>query len=287
MEGPWIQMQKTPESSEIRREGPVVTLIHDDATTRKLGFAGGFVGGPNLEGVMAAAIPASFGHLWHEGGVHSVKIFSPVFAGEKVRVVWEESAPDPGDKRKIQYSLEKEDGGRVATGWAAIGNTNELVAPWERGPARMSEPEDDVLPDTQIGDRLPPLDVTLEEERITSSMDRVQDTSWWYRIASPYGKPLLAPYLFGSMVLRYVVESSLDQRRNDDAVPLWMYAGLDVIVCRPVFVNQTYRLEGRVCDKGRSSRAVWVTRECDIDDKDGVRVARARFKSSLLAPPTS
>lgn len=284
MEGPWIEMPKTPESTE--REGPVVTLMHDDAVTRELGFAGGFVGGPNLEGVMAAAIPASFGHLWYEGGVHSARIFKPVYAGEEVRVVWAEVEPDPGDKRKIQYWLEKKDGERAAAGWAAVGDIDKLVAPWERSPAG-AEPADDVLPSTQVGDKLPPRNQIISRgDMFMGVLDRIQDTNWWYRIASPWGDPLLPPYLFGSMVLRYTVESSLERGQTDDTRLLWMYAGLDVIVYRPVFIDHTYRLEGRVCEKGRSARSVFVVRECDIDDSNGVRVARARFRASLLQPPT-
>jgi acyl-CoA hydrolase len=63
-----------------------------------------------------------------------------------------------------------------------------------------------------------------------------------------------------------------------------MYAGLDLIVYRPVFIDHAYRIEGRVVEKGRSSKSVFVVRECDIDNRDGVRVARARFKASLLEP---
>jgi acyl dehydratase len=286
MEGPWIKMQKTPESSDPQREGlPVVTLIHDDEVASGLGFTGGFVGGPNLEGVMAAAIPASFGHQWYEGGVHSVRIFKPVFTGEEVRVVWEDCDPDPGDRRKIKYWLEKKNGENAAAGWAAIGESVEkLAAPWERNPARAMEPADDILPSTRLGSKLPAREAILTRDLANMGMDRVQDTNWWFRIASPWGDPLLPPYLFGSMVLRYIVEAEQERGNINEARPLWMYAGLDLIVYRPVFIDHAYRIEGRVVEKGRSSKSVFVVRECDIDNRDGVRVARARFKASLLEP---
>ncbi len=284
--GPWIKMPKTRESSERPEGMPLTTLMHDDAAARALGFRGGFVGGPHLEGVMAAAIPASFGHLWYESGAHNFRVFNPVYNGEEVRVGWEESTPDPGDKRKITYWLEKKNGERAAAGWAALGDPGvKLTPPWERKPSRGVEPASDILPHQPLGSKMPPRDMCYAKEELTRGFrisESIQDSNWWYRIASPYGKPLLSPYSFGGLVLRYQTMTGRLHGENDDTPPLWMYAGVDLVVYHPVFADDTYRMESQVVEKGSSARSQFFVEECSIDDKNGVRVARVRMTQRLL-----
>jgi hypothetical protein len=72
---------------------------------------------------------------------------------------------------------------------------------------------------------------------------------------------------------------------RDNTLPLWMYAGLDILVYQPAFIGQPYRFEGHVCQKGRTARSVFVVRECNISDTDNAPVARARFRGTLLQLP--
>lgn len=87
-------------------------------------------------GVATPAIFASFRHEWYENGTYSVRYVRPVYAGDEIRVVWEEVEPDFGDSRKISFWLEKRDGEQTTFGWAALGEAGtKLMPPWERGSA--------------------------------------------------------------------------------------------------------------------------------------------------------
>jgi len=69
--------------------------IHDDATARRYGFAGGLVPGVTVYAYLTQPLAVAFGHAWVQRGTASVKFVKPVLDGEDVHVSGEVTARDP------------------------------------------------------------------------------------------------------------------------------------------------------------------------------------------------
>ena len=69
--------------------------IHDDATARRYGFAGGLVPGVTVYAYLTEPLVAAFGPAWLQRGTVSVKFVKPVLDGEGVTVTGEVTARDP------------------------------------------------------------------------------------------------------------------------------------------------------------------------------------------------
>jgi acyl dehydratase len=69
--------------------------IHDDATARRYGFAGGLVPGVTVYAYLTEPLVAALGPAWLQRGTASVKFVKPVLDGEEVRVTGEIIARDP------------------------------------------------------------------------------------------------------------------------------------------------------------------------------------------------
>ena len=61
-------------------------LIHDDATAKRYGFAGGLVPGVTVYGYMTNAIITSLGRGWLERGTVTVRFTRPLLDGEEFKV---------------------------------------------------------------------------------------------------------------------------------------------------------------------------------------------------------
>ncbi|MFL5252968.1 MAG: hypothetical protein ACJ8AI_08745 [Rhodopila sp.] len=60
--------------------------IHDDATARRFGFRGGFVGGVNVYAYMTHQPVAHWGRAWLESGTGSARFMKPVYEGDIAEV---------------------------------------------------------------------------------------------------------------------------------------------------------------------------------------------------------
>ncbi len=69
--------------------------IHDDATARRYGFAGGLVPGVTVYAYLTQPLVAALGPAWLQRGTASVRFTKPVLDGEEVRVTGEITARDP------------------------------------------------------------------------------------------------------------------------------------------------------------------------------------------------
>jgi hypothetical protein len=69
--------------------------IHDDATARRYGFAGGLVPGVTVYAYLTEPLVEAFGTAWLQRGTAAVKFAKPIFAGEEVTVTGEVTARDP------------------------------------------------------------------------------------------------------------------------------------------------------------------------------------------------
>ncbi len=87
--------------------------IHDDATAKRFGFRGGFVGGVNVYGYMAHQPVARWGRTWLERGTGEAKFSKPVYEGDIAEV----SATEDADGMSISVHS---GGVLCATGRAAL-----------------------------------------------------------------------------------------------------------------------------------------------------------------------
>jgi acyl dehydratase len=69
--------------------------IHDDATARRYGFAGGLVPGVTVYAYLTHPLVEKFGPAWLQRGTASVRFAKPVLDGEEVRVTGEITDHDP------------------------------------------------------------------------------------------------------------------------------------------------------------------------------------------------
>ena len=63
--------------------------IHDDATARRYGFAGGLVPGVTVYAYLTQPLVTAFGPAWLQRGTASVKFVKPILGGEEVTVAGE------------------------------------------------------------------------------------------------------------------------------------------------------------------------------------------------------
>jgi acyl dehydratase len=93
--------------------------IHDDATARRYGFAGGLVPGVDVYAYMTHPPAEAWGLDWLQRGSMRARFLSPVYAGEEVVVV----AADidaTADGRRMPLELRGPDGAVRATGDAQL-----------------------------------------------------------------------------------------------------------------------------------------------------------------------
>jgi len=277
--GPWIYVHKPGPSIERTSKGlPAVTKIHDDDVAREMGFKAGIVGGLTLERVIAPAIDATFGHHWYEGGIYRARHKTPTYEGE-VRVVWEEVEPGPDDARKIRFWVENREGEQSAPGWAALAQRGKKpVPPWEREaypPAPTSDV--DVLPDMKIGASPRTFAATWTLEESERPVEGMGERNWWHRIASPWGGPIVAGYQMAAVNYKGMNRTPSSTPGVQPARPsrfrTSMDGGHDIVIYRPMFLDQTYRVTTRLCHRWQSTKAVFMVNEYVIETQDGEPVA--------------
>src|SRR5581483_10033455 len=69
--------------------------IHDDATARRYGFAGGLVPGVTVYAYLTQPVAAALGPGWLQRGTAAVRFVKPVLDGEELRVTGEIVTRDP------------------------------------------------------------------------------------------------------------------------------------------------------------------------------------------------
>ena len=94
--------------------------IHDDATARKYGFAGGLVPGVTVYAYLTEPLVATFGAAWLTRGTASVRFLKPVLDGEEATVTGEITTRDGQSGATASLRLTTERTGECATLTAAV-----------------------------------------------------------------------------------------------------------------------------------------------------------------------
>lgn len=279
-EGPWVMVHKPPSSKERIAEGVQPrTLIHDDDAARARGYKEGIVGGLSLLSVTTGAIAASLGQRWYEGGTYSVRHRNVSYQGE-VRVVWELVTPDPPDDRKVTFHIENKEGETSTYGWAStVEPGQKTVPPWERSSVPHKSVGDDAAPEMVVGTARPSYEIIVHPENVMEKQE-----NWWYRVASPWGDPVLSPFdivaafYHGRRINPASVEGTASTRLVSG-----MDAGTDLMVHEPVFLNRTYIIRTEVADKWQTAQTVFFSNQSTYEDKEtGRLVATMRRYSAHI-----
>ncbi len=101
--------------------------IHDDATARRYGFAGGLVPGVTVYAYLTQPLAAALGTAWLHRGTASVRFTKPILDGEEVHVTGAITARDP-------------QGGLTATVRAVTASTGECATLTATVPAGSPTP---------------------------------------------------------------------------------------------------------------------------------------------------
>jgi hypothetical protein len=92
--------------------------IHDDATARRFGFAGGLVPGVTIYAYMTRPVAAAWGRPWLERGTMTARFLHPFYEGDAVRV--ETTRADGPDGARLEIVARRPDGEVAATGVATL-----------------------------------------------------------------------------------------------------------------------------------------------------------------------
>ncbi len=268
--GPWTMVNKPPSSIDVTAQGVLPrTLIHDDETARAMGYKAGIVGGLTLLNVTAAAIPASFGQAWFEGGIFTVRHKNVGYEGE-YRAIWEIVPADSPDTRKMTFHLENREGGTSTYGWASTFKPGtKPVPPWERNRAVRQTTGRDAAPEVVVGATREPFDIVVNPEDV-----KEKDPNWWYRVASPWGGPILSPLDLASVFYHgRRINPAYVEPKVRGPVLAGMDAGTDLVVYEPVFLSRTYTIGTKAADKWQTEKTAFSSTEYTFTDKRTGRLA--------------
>jgi hypothetical protein len=262
-QGPWRRL--------INSSAASAGSIHDDEAARRAGFEGGFVPGSVVGTNALSAVFDRYGARWMEGGWYSLTFVSPVYEHNDVRAV---GAPLSG-REELSVRVETREGRLCCSGHAGLGDR----LPWD--PAQDgARGANEVLPGIPLGLAYDEIEFTPTAEDQRSMLEAAGDHSAWYREASPWGGPVVAPERLMVVALRMRPPRTFTY---GGARQPGMWYKHELLLHRPLPLGVPYRVSNRIADKGRSGRAVFVVYEFCVRDADGAEVALGRHGVKWLA----
>ncbi|MEX0941485.1 MAG: hypothetical protein WD002_02965 [Pseudomonadales bacterium] len=221
--------------------------IHDDDKAREMGFRRGFVPGTTISLLVEDAIGDYFGPAWFEGGWHDMKFVAAVYDDEPVRVVLTED-DGPG----VGFAVLTEEDRSTCVGRLGLG-TNP---PWNA--AEDGKRAGIAFPQSVLGTQLEPLDFTpakaLFEQALSPGV-----AGRWFTGKSPFGGALTP-----SCALLPITRHGQSQLPIENAVLPGMNGRMQMVFESPIFLDESYRAELRLVDKGESGRTWFRTIEYQL-----------------------
>lgn len=239
--------------------------IHDDATARRYGFAGGLVPGVTVYAYLTQPLAVALGAAWLQRGTGSVRFTKPILDGEEVRVTGEITARDP-------------QGGLSATVRAVTASTGECATLTATVPAGSPTPlngalyKEAALPadrapgtreffdaHTVLGTFVTRYDATQAEEYVAS----VSDPLPFYRGAGGWVHPAFYTHL-GNRCLR-----------SNVVIGPWIHIGSVVRHLGPARVGDTLAARSRV-------RSLWEKKGREFVELDIAILANGKPVAHVL-----
>ena len=239
--------------------------IHDDATAKRYGFAGGLVPGVTVYAYLTEPLAATFGPAWLLRGTATVRFVKPIFDGEEVSVTGEITARDPQR-------------GVTATVRATTASTGECAVLTATLPAGAPTPLNVAqYPEAPLPDRRPPgtreyFDAHPTLGTFVVRYDRAQADDYLGAIADPLplyqgGDGWVHPAFFTQMGNRCL--------RTNVIIGPWIHVGSAVRHLGGARVGATLSARARV-------RSLWEKKGRDFVELDIAIFADGRPVTHVL-----
>ncbi|MCY4640407.1 MAG: hypothetical protein OXC94_08730 [Chloroflexi bacterium] len=245
--------------------------IHSDGVARGLGFRAGPVLGETVAQAAIPAVVAAYGESWFEGGWVDLKIVSPVYEDEEVR---ERAAPGAGGD--LEIAIETRAGRLAVSGRAGLGARD----PWDAGLDGTRGPEG-VLPGVRLGAFVAEAARTVTAADVAVLCDAAGDGTPWFRGPTRWGGPIAPPIA----LLLHAHDIQVEIPPGPGVIPQAMGSDYQVVVERPVALEEPVRVRTRWADKGVSGRCWFRTIEFSTESPDGRALARGRQRVKWFIEP--
>lgn len=239
--------------------------IHDDATAKKYGFAGGLVPGVTVYAYLTHPLAEAFGPAWLQRGTANVRFMKPVLDGEEVRVTGEITARHPQQGLTATVRAVTASAGECATLTATLpagAPTPVNTALYAEAPLPAERPAgtpEHLRTIEVLGTFTERYDATRAEEYLTT----VSDTLPLYRGGDGWVHPAFHTHL-GNRVLR-----------TNIIIGPWIHLGSVVRHLAPARVGATLSARAKV-------RSLWEKKGRDFIEIDMLVLADRKPVAHVL-----
>ena len=259
--GPW-RLPKNPARYDAG-------AIHDDVTAMQLGFRGDPVTGISHMELFPPLLMSTFGPRWFERGTLSMYFVNATTDREPVRANLQQ-ASQGATNIQCNAWVEDENGMRVIEGTASAGDSTaptylqqRLTKPVVPGELRM-------LKDVKPGHSFDVGEVSLDARSQAARMDALSEPLDWFALDSPWGGPIATLGGMNDLLYRQWLQTLSPTAGG--AVDL--YGAIELRnINGPVFVDQIYRVHGKVVSVGQSPKTEYLWFETLLSDRTGRPVA--------------
>lgn len=258
--------------------------IHDDDVARRYGFRGGLVPGATSYAYLASWLTRTLGPGWTAHGGATIALVKPVYEGEEVRLGGRVTAV-AGDAARGTLALDcwvdGPDGTRRAVGTATlVWGEPPAAEPWpafarrDLSPRRREERPPISAATAPVGEPLPPVAFPMDEAARTRYLDDIEEREPLFRIASPFGGPLVHPGWYLHAANRVLSENF--------ALGPWIHTRSEVRHLAPAVADGTYRGYGRITAAFEKRGHEYVTADVLIVDGNERPVARVEHTAIVV-----
>jgi len=254
----------------IRLEGS----IHEDATAARLGFRGGAVAGSIHMELFPPLMLEVFGPGWFERGTLSIYFRSPTTDGELVRAIVEEPPPGQG-ATQVAVSIEREDGLLVGEGTASSAEPDDRTALGRRDLQPYPPGDLRILDGFAAGQSMGEHEGRATAARQHARLPVVTEVLDWYRDASPWGGPVLAP----AAEVHLLYETPVRVLAGRPSAAVGLFSAIELRHFNgPLLADANYRVAGTILAVGQSPKTEYLWFDSEARDDDGTLVAGMRMQ---------
>ncbi|HVS65566.1 MAG TPA: MaoC family dehydratase [Thermoanaerobaculia bacterium] len=258
--------------------------IHDDATARRLGFAGALVPGVASYGYLTHSAVEALGEDWCSRGSASIRLASPVYEGDRVsaRAAWA-----PGlEGRKVVLELLDGSGALCAEGWAALDWPDDagdpLGVPEPASYPRSTLPEPEGRPQASLE--------TLRAGNVLGSLsigpwprEELPRIAEQYRDPSPRYAADAADAAEGALHPAHLLHAANQILVRNALLGPWIHLASSVRHVKPVDVERRHEMRGRVAEATARRGHEIVTLDLALFDDDERPVTAIRH-TAIIRP---